>query len=98
MKVKNLIEMLQGCDPNADVLIMSQPSWPFEYAIRGLTVRADFVSKDEDDDTGTSEEARESSYTDSFLTQGKPNDVFLCEGQQLRYGNSDAFSACQGSW
>ena len=34
MTVNELIGLLQDCDPEAEVRIMSQESWPFENAIR----------------------------------------------------------------
>ena len=34
MKVQELIEMLEECDPNAEVRYASQPSYPFENSIR----------------------------------------------------------------
>jgi len=33
MVVEELIEMLQGCNPEAEIRFASQPSWPFEYSI-----------------------------------------------------------------
>jgi hypothetical protein len=36
MKVQQLIEMLEECDPNAEVRYASQPSYPFENSITGL--------------------------------------------------------------
>jgi hypothetical protein len=47
MKVRELIALLERVDPNAEVYLMCQPSWPFEYAVAGVAVRGDF--KDEDD-------------------------------------------------
>ena len=33
MVVEELIEMLQGCNPEAEIRFASQPNWPFEYSI-----------------------------------------------------------------
>ena len=33
MRVEELIELLEGCNPEAEVRFASQPSWPFEYSI-----------------------------------------------------------------
>ena len=33
MTVKDLIELLQAQDPDAQVFMAQQPRWPFEYAI-----------------------------------------------------------------
>ena len=76
MKVKELIEILQDYDPEANVLIMQQPSWPFENEIAGVKAREDFEEPDEDE----------------VQSEGKePNDVFILEGTQLRYGSKDAW-------
>lgn len=36
MTVADLIAALEREDPDAEVRLMSQPAWPFEYDIRGL--------------------------------------------------------------
>jgi hypothetical protein len=36
MKVQQLMEMLEECDPNAEVRYASQPSYPFENSITEL--------------------------------------------------------------
>ena len=84
MKVRDLIEMLEDQDPDAEVLIMSQENWPFENAIAGVAIREDFVDDDEDDEPG--DERRYEKGT-------APNDVFIVEGQQLRYGSKAAWNA-----
>ena len=40
MKVKELIDLLEEQDPDAEVLIMSQQNWPFENGVYGVTVRS----------------------------------------------------------
>ena len=75
MKVKDLIEMLQGCDPEATVLLGTQPSWPFEVGIEGVVQRSDF------DDVGEDE------YSDNR----KSTDVLILEGGQIRYGQKAAW-------
>ena len=87
MKVRDLIEILEDQDPDAEVLIMSQENWPFENAIAGVAMREDFVDddeEDEDDEAGT--ERRYEKGT-------APNDVFIVEGKQLRYGSKAAWNA-----
>ena len=76
MTVGELKEMLEGLDDEAEVRIMSQENWPFEYSIRSLKVREDFEQPDEDEVPND---------------EKNPNDVFLVEGSQLCYGNKDAF-------
>lgn len=88
MKVRDLIEILEDQDPDAEVLIMSQQSWPFENAIAGIAVREEIVEDDEDLDDEEREEPRYEKGTAA-------NDVFIVEGQQLRYGSKAAWDAAR---
>ena len=77
MKVHELIEALEDMDdPEAQVFIMSQKSWPFEYSIHSVLQRSDF----EGEPAGDIEETDTSSL-----------DVLILEGKQLRYGNKEAW-------
>lgn len=78
MKVHELIDRLEGMDEDAEVMIMSQENWPFEQDIAGVAVRRDF---DEDDGEEDGENKN-------------PNDVFIVEGYQLRYGSKGAWEYC----
>lgn len=89
MKVKDLIEFLQDCDEDADVLLGIQPGWPFEHRVRGVVLRSDFQDCEEEEG---SEDSSLEEY--SFVTKGRPNDVVLVEGGQIRYGHRDMFDAC----
>ena len=51
MTVTELIGLLEECDPDATVRIMSQESWPFENAVRGISVRQDFADSSCDCET-----------------------------------------------
>jgi len=86
MTVSELIELLEDCDPDAQVLLMSQPSWPFEHSVAGVTIRSDV--DDDEGEHGDEDEEREAPRADGT----RPNDVFILEGQQLRYGSRDAWS------
>lgn len=88
MKVRDLIEILEDQDPDAEVLIMSQQSWPFENAIAGVAVREEIVEDDEDLDDEEREETRYEKGTAA-------SDVFIVEGQQLRYGSKAAWDAAR---
>ena len=81
MKVKELMEVLKDLEPDAQVLIASQPNWPFEIELSGVVTRAECGVSGEDG----REEPR---HTDAGLS---PTDVFLVEGQQLRYGSKTPF-------
>jgi len=85
MNVRELIELLEGMDADAEVLFVSQPSWPFEYSIDGVVERRNV--RDEDEDYDDDEDEAEASYRDGE----KANDVFLVEGRQLRYGSKNVW-------
>lgn len=42
MKVKQLINFLEDFDQDAEVLIVQQPAYPFEYKLKRILVRTDF--------------------------------------------------------
>ena len=73
MTVRELMELLEDEDPDAKVLIASQVAWPFEYSVAGIANRQEVSDASEEDEPGNGE-------TD-------PSDVFIVEGQQLRYGD-----------
>jgi hypothetical protein len=83
MKVRELIELLEDQDPDAEVFIMSQENWPFENAVAGVAVREEMIEDDEDDD----EDREEPRYEKGTA----PSDVFIVEGEQLRYGSKAAW-------
>ncbi len=94
MKVRDLIELLEGMDPDADVFIMAQPSWPFEHGLSGICQRRDFTEPDDfDDDEDVEEAPRSRDRWSGSESQHPSNDVFLIEGSQLRYGNKNAWDA-----
>lgn len=76
MKVKELIESLRECDPEANVVFTIQPRWPLEYQIAGLVTREDCRDESGSIRTGAGQ---------------APNDVILVEGEQLGYGERDAW-------
>jgi len=85
MKVSELIELLEEQDPDAEVLVMSQPNWPFELGLAGVTTREEMLRADRDEDGDDGDEPR--------LERGTAkSDVFLVEGEQLRYGSKAAWS------
>ena len=83
MTARELIELLEQCDPDAKVYIMMQENYPFECALSGINIRDSFESCDGDD-----------SFTLANYTSDtkQPNDVFLIEGRQLSYGSRDAWA------
>jgi len=41
MTVQELIDELEGLDPEAEVRFLAQPSWPFEYTIAAVVEATD---------------------------------------------------------
>jgi hypothetical protein len=41
MTVRELIDELEGCDGEAEVRFIAQPSWPFEYTIAAVVGATD---------------------------------------------------------
>jgi hypothetical protein len=76
-------------DEDAEVLFISQPSWPFEYSIDNVTSRKEVELADQDErrDYDDDRDYDEREYRDGE----KSNDVFLVEGRQLRYGSKAAW-------
>lgn len=85
MKVFELMQFLSSQDPNAEVLIMSQQRYPFEHAVVGATDRKTLVEE--------YEEVDEDGAPTCYGKGEAPSDVFIVEGEQLRYGNGAAWEA-----
>lgn len=85
MKVSELIAILEDCDPEAEVLLATRPNDPREFSVEGVTVREEMLdgSERDGDDSGPSIE-------DGDGARG--NDVLLIEGEQLRFGDRDAWA------
>lgn len=79
MTVGELIEYLEQYDRDAQVLLMEQPGWPFEYSINGVVSREEIINQETDEDRAELGDGEEI------------NDVFLLEGTQLRYGSKKAW-------
>ena len=90
MKVNELIEILQGMDPDADVFVMSQESWPFECALAGVCQRSDFAEEDPE-----AEPLGDRDRWGASEAQLPMSDVFLVEGSQVRYGSKAAWEAAR---
>ena len=75
MTVRELIRILEELPPSATVLLGTQQSYPFESELAGVVQREDFSHREDED----------------WEHGVEPDDVLLLEGDQLRYGNSDAW-------
>ena len=82
MTIDDLIEQLEEyrdeIGGDAEVRLMMQPNWPFEYTIAGLASRIEIneVCEDEPEDAGD---------------ENAEAVVYLCEGWQLGYGTKRAW-------
>jgi len=63
MTVGQLIAILESYDPDSTVLMLQQPTWPFEYTISGVCERADF--SEPEDLEGSKKQAN-----DVFILEG----------------------------
>jgi hypothetical protein len=56
MKVHELIELLQGYDPDTEVMIAHQPNWPLRETIQSVASLEDIREDDEDWTAATDDE------------------------------------------
>ena len=74
MTVRELINLLEDYDENAEVRIAHQPRWPFEYSIGDVVACAGGGEDDDDiDDESTA------------ASDDAPPVVYIGEGDQLGY-------------
>jgi hypothetical protein len=92
MTVQELMSILEDMEPDADVVLAFQRSWPLEFSVAGVAQRADIEPEDGDDDE---DEVGDDDAQAQRRRQedGSPNDVILVEGQHLRYGHRGVWSA-----
>jgi len=92
MNIQNLIETLQEIaqeNPDAEVRIAHQPSWPFEYSV-GDIVACDSEGADPEELEHAREAAADGCETAAqYLADAKSRDtsntVYIGEGSQLGY-------------
>ena len=82
MKVRELIELLQAQNLDAEVCMVTGANWPMEHDVAGVAARMDMVDDEVDP-------ARQERYSDGTAA----SDVVLVEGRWLRYGNKAAWKA-----
>jgi hypothetical protein len=92
MTVQQLIDLFSDCQPEAEVRIMSQEAWPFENAVHGVCIREDLAPEDcSCDHKITDPHEEECAAFGSEEPDGTcPDDVFIVEGRQERYGDKSA--------
>ena len=100
MTVNELICLLNECDPDAEVRIMCQEGYPFENGVKGVAIREEFAGEEcecfdrriVDPHEEGCPAADEPEYGDGL----QPNDVFIVEGRQERYGSKKAWEMVRG--
>ncbi len=94
--IDRLTEMVEEDPSRADVPVrlMTQPNYPLEYSIYGVTSKAVMTIEcdgGEDDDGGDcSPEAIERRLGKDF-----EDFVYICEGTQIGYGSKDAWETAE---
>jgi len=87
MTVQELIDILQDQNPDADVRLMTQQSWPFENNIRGVTDSEELRRAAGEDDEPPCD------CGDPECEDPDPV-VYIVEGSQLGYGDKNAWNLC----
>ena len=82
MKVARLIQILEQYEPDADVIIMTQPNYPFENSLMGVTSREEMFADVDDED-------------DKIPESMDSSDVIILAGDQLRYGTKRAWGSAK---
>ena len=90
MKVRELIEILEHMDMEADVFVMSQEQYPFECEVVGVAERGDWADLEPDAEPRTGDDRWPAGEAQLPMT-----DVFIVEGEQRRYGAKAAWDAAR---
>ena len=93
MQVRELMAILEDQDPEAEVLLVTQRQWPFEYSLSGVSIRSEVEEADDDEDGD--DEPEEGAPRERSRDDGAPTDVLLVEGRQLRYGSETAWNVAR---
>jgi len=101
MNVSELIAHLEDCDPDAEVRLATQPSWPFEWSISDIIqpLSPQAITKHQFDDATDSQRdawtRQEEEGTVIFVEEGyedPPLVVYVAEGRQIGYLPANASS------
>lgn len=98
MQIETLITLLEELaqeHPGAEVRLMTQQSWPFEYSIQGVTSTGAMDEEDLDAERDRREDA--GLPTENLPDEPEPAKdevIYLVEGTQLGYGRKSAWTTC----
>ncbi|MDP2361960.1 MAG: hypothetical protein Q8O14_14620 [bacterium] len=91
------LEELAQDHPDAEVRLMNQSNWPFEYSICGVASSSD-IAEEETEAARERAMGREMGDEDEDGPlkdpEAKPEVIYLVEGSQLGYGNKAAWNVC----
>ncbi len=83
MTVNELLEVLTELSENfgeSEIRLMTQSTYPFENDIHGIAVSGDIPAEGDEEDVPTSDD---------------PEVVYIVEGNQLGYGNRNAWDVAR---
>jgi len=85
MTIRELIELLEQFDPDAEVKLACQPNWPFEHEIRDVAEFSVNEVEGDYDPYDDSDEPCEPGYTASYESDDGSTVVYIVQGIQTRY-------------
>lgn len=93
MTAAELIELLSGVDPDTEVRLAEQPSWPFEYSIAGVEEVKMGADQEENANLECAQEILDADHTtpeeraeaNRMLDSASSTIVYIVEGTQLAY-------------
>jgi hypothetical protein len=72
LTVADLIGLLEDCDPDAEVRLAHQPSWPLQFALAGIATTDDLADAIDDPEPERPADREEPAVV--WLVEGQPSD------------------------
>ena len=93
MTAAELIELLEGVDPDTEVRLAEQPSWPFEYSVSGVVEVKMGADRAENANLECAQEILDADHTTPeeraeayrVLDSASTTILYIVEGTQLAY-------------
>lgn len=96
MKVNELREILDSCNPDAEVRLGTQPGYPFQWNVAGV-IDGNLIAEYALDDAVPTEDEQDVAdalnVTADFNGPVDPDTVYILEGTQLGYFTGRAWEA-----
>jgi hypothetical protein len=80
MTVQELRDLLEECDPDAEVLMAHQPSWPLQFTVRGVYDPSQNDDGCEGHPAGPNDPMGETVYCDGTCQPAPEKVVYIVEG------------------